>query len=69
MDGISFGYLNADQWLYMRLLCDGRGRRLDAAQALAHARSCRTCVYSLAEIAAGRPAAETITLTRTLVAA
>lgn len=57
MDGITFGYLSSLQWMYLRVLCDGGGRRLDSAASLAHARACRACVYALAEIAAGRPVA------------
>jgi hypothetical protein len=54
VDGISFGYLGPSSWLYLRHLCDGNAARLDAAGALAHARQCRQCAYSLAEIGAGR---------------
>jgi hypothetical protein len=54
MDGITFGYLGAESWLYLRRGCGETRWRLDAAQALAHAATCPSCVYWLAEIAAGR---------------
>lgn len=54
MDGITFRDLPWQAWLYLATLCDGSGRYLDSAGALAHARGCRACVYALAEITAGR---------------
>jgi hypothetical protein len=77
MDGITFGYLSPNAWLYLRRGCGETRWRLDAAQALAHAATCASCVYWLAEIAAGRrvervrasaAGSETVVLTKLMTA-
>jgi hypothetical protein len=64
---VNWSYLNWRQWRFLASLRD-----MDAAQALAHARTCALCTYELGEIGAGRlPSvkAATVTLTELMPAA
>ena len=51
---MSWSNLPPEVWLFLRVLCDGRGRRLDSAGALAHARTCGACTAEVARLTGRR---------------